>query len=64
MGKPLTCDEIKKIRVIMNKLEQLYDEALETKNCGNENELCRMVLSDIPMIEQSYKNFVERSVRE
>lgn len=64
MGKPLNCDETKEIRVILNKLAQIYDEALETKDCGNENELCKMILSDIPMIEKSYKNFVERSVHD
>lgn len=64
MGKPLNCDETEEIRTILYKIKKILVEADNEFNCGTRSELSAMVLDYIPMIEQSYKNFVERSVME
>lgn len=64
MAKPLTCDEITEIRTIMKHIHQIIVEAEENDECGHGNELSDLVLRYLPMVEQSYKNFVERSAKE
>lgn len=64
MGKPLTPDETQEIRVVMKKLHELLEEARDLNNYGEETELSKMTAESLPLIEESYKYFVERSVKQ
>lgn len=63
MSKPLTTDETQEIRTIMKQMHKLFEEAWDLNNYGEGTELSRMVTTYLPNIEQSYKYFVERSVK-
>lgn len=58
--RELNCDETQEIRMVLKRMHEMLDEAIETNACGNENELSRMVEAYLPNIEQSYKYFIER----
>jgi len=63
MMKALTTDETQEIRTIMNQIHELFEEARDLNNYGEETDLSRMITTYMPNIEQSYKYFVERSVK-
>lgn len=64
MGKSLNCDETEEIRTIMKHIYEIIEEAEWDEESGNGDELSRLVVRYLPIIEQSYKNFIERSVLE
>lgn len=62
-NKELTADETQEIKIIINQMHELFEEAWELNNYGEGTELSRMVTTYIPNIEQSYKYFAEKSVK-
>lgn len=58
--KNMNSDETKEIRIILNKMFLILEEAKETEECGNGNELSSLVVENLPMIKKSYENFIEK----
>ena len=63
MRKKLTSDETQEIRTIMKQMHELFEEAWDLNNYGEGTDLSRMITTYLPNIEQSYKYFVERSLK-